>query len=62
MIYLIIFLILATALISWAWIQGIDFMKENYPNYNGEDFLNLDNEEKKDSKWDDNKIHTEGGF
>jgi hypothetical protein len=30
-------------------VNGIDNMKENYPDYKGEDFLD----------WDDNKTHTE---
>lgn len=44
MIYLIIFLILAISLLSWAWVKGIDHMKENHPDYKGEDFLNWDND------------------
>lgn len=32
------------------WVRGIHYMKEKYPDYKGEDFLN----------WDDNKTHTEG--
>lgn len=31
-------------------VNGIDNMKENHPDYKGEDFLN----------WDDDKNHTEG--
>ena len=30
-------------------VNGIDNMKENHPDYKGEDFLD----------WDDNKAHTE---
>jgi hypothetical protein len=41
-----------TALISWLWVRGIDNMKQNHPDYKGEDFLN----------WDDNKVHTEEKF
>jgi hypothetical protein len=41
-----------TALISWLWVRGIDNMKQNHPEYKGEDFLN----------WDDNKVHTEEKF
>jgi hypothetical protein len=26
--------------ISWRWVVGIDYMKENHPDYKGEDFLN----------------------
>jgi hypothetical protein len=31
-------------------VNGIDNMKENHPDYKGEDFLD----------WDDDKNHTEG--
>jgi hypothetical protein len=31
-------------------VNGIDNMKENHPDYKGEDFLD----------WDDDKSHTEG--
>ena len=35
--------------IAWLWVKGIDKMKNDHPDYKGEDFLD----------WDDNKIHTE---
>ena len=38
------------ALISWLWVRGIDNMKQNHPDYKGEDFLS----------WDDDKVTTEG--
>jgi hypothetical protein len=25
--------------ISWRWVVGIDYMKENHPDYTGDDFL-----------------------
>jgi hypothetical protein len=31
-------------LISWSWVRGIDHMKENHPEYKGDDFLNWGNE------------------
>ena len=46
----VLFCIVAIALLSWAWVKGIDYMKENHPDYKGEDFLN----------WDEDKSHTEG--
>ncbi len=36
--------------ISFLWVEGIDNMHKNHPDYKGEDFLN----------WDDDKNHTEG--
>lgn len=43
---------LLAAIVSFFWVRSIDNMKENYPDYKGEDFL----------EWDDNKTHTEGEF
>jgi hypothetical protein len=40
MVGLILFGITMVGLISWLWVKGIDYMKENYPNYEGEDFFN----------------------
>lgn len=30
------------AIISYFWVGNIDYMKENHPDYKGEDFLNWD--------------------
>lgn len=61
-VYLLMFFVVG--IISYLWVRGIDYMKDNHPDYEGEDFLNLGDEkkEKLNSQWDDNKIHTEGGF
>ena len=56
MVGLIITLIV-TLLISILWVKGLSDMKENHPNYKGEEFLNWD---RKNDDWDDNKNHTEG--
>jgi hypothetical protein len=32
------------AIISIFWVRGIDYMKENHPDYKGEDFLNWKND------------------
>ena len=37
--------IMAT-IISFFWVRGIDYMKENHPDYKGEDFLNWNDDEK----------------
>jgi hypothetical protein len=50
--FVITFLFLLLVLVSILWTRGIDHMKENHPEYKGEDFL----------EWDDNKSHTEGDF
>jgi len=43
-IYLIIFVV--SAIISYLWVQGIDKMKREHPDYKGEDFLNFEENEK----------------
>ena len=30
------------AIVAFFWVRGIDNMKENHPDYKGEDFLNGD--------------------
>jgi len=45
--YVIVFgiIFLVCGIISWFWVKGIDYMKENHPDYTGNDFLNWDNED-----------------
>lgn len=43
--FAIMFIIVA--IVSWRWVVGIDYMKENHPDYKGEDFLNWDDENDK---------------
>ena len=59
MVGLIIFIFILTFILSYAWVKGINNMKEKHPDYKGEDFLNWDG---KNDGWDDNKNHTEGEF
>ena len=62
-----LFMVIGTGLLSWAWVRGIDYMKENHPDYKGEDFLDCGEEDcvtkmaGRDG-WDDNNIHSEGNF
>jgi len=30
------------AMVTVVWVSGIDYMKDNHPDYKGEDFLNED--------------------
>ena len=43
-VYLLMFSVVA--IISYLWVRGIDNMKENHPDYKGEDFLNWDEDDK----------------
>lgn len=51
-----VLIFITIAIISWRWVEGIDYMKTNHPNYKGMDFLGEDEDE-----WD-NKSHTEEKF
>ena len=35
-------------IIGFFWVKGIDYMKENHPDYKGEDFLDFGDE---DTDW-----------
>lgn len=55
---------IVVAIISWRWVEGIDYMQKNHPDYKGEDFLNWGGEQApwETKEWDDNNAHTEGGI
>ena len=40
MVGLILFIIAIAASLAWLWAGGIDYMKENHPDYKGEDLFN----------------------
>ena len=42
-VYLIMFVI--TGIISYLWVRGISKMKDEHPNYKGDDFLKLEDDE-----------------
>ena len=44
MILFYLFLFLLFIIFAYLWVNGIDFMQENHPDYKGEDFLNWDSE------------------
>lgn len=50
MVGLVFTLIAAAAVISAValWVSGIDYMKENYPDYKGEDLFNEEEENEQD--------------
>ena len=39
-------MVAVVAIISYLWVRGIDYMKENHPDYKGDDFLDFDDEDK----------------
>jgi hypothetical protein len=62
MFVVIAVMVFFTALISWSWVRGIDYMKENHPDYKGDDFLSTSAGRDNWDDWDDDKTHTEGEF
>ena len=49
MLIVTILMVSFIALLAWAWVRGINNMKDNHPDYKGEDFLDWgDDEEDKD--------------
>ena len=66
MIAVFFFMFIFALVISIVWVNAIDNMHKNHPDYKGEDFLNWGEREIKNKPethdWDDNQVHTEGGF
>ena len=56
MVGLILGLIAGLILLSWKYVDDVDYMDKNHPDYKREEFLNWDRE---NDNWDDNKSHTE---
>jgi hypothetical protein len=52
----VMLIIITMVIVAWRWVEGIDYMKKNHPNYKGMDLFGEDEDE-----WD-NKSHTEGKF
>jgi hypothetical protein len=51
MILVTVLMVAFIALLTWAWVKGIDDMNENHPEYKGEDFLSI----KGDVPWEDDE-------
>ena len=67
MFVVIAVMVFFVALISWSWVRGIDYMKENHPDYKGEDFLDWGEDDVAKiagrdhwDDWDEDTVHTEG--
>lgn len=60
MLFVFLFIVAAVALLSWAWVRGIDYMKENHPDYKGDDFLSTSAGRDMWDDYDEDVIHTEG--
>jgi hypothetical protein len=42
--------VFVSAIIALFWVRGIDYMKENHPDYKGEDLFGLWDDEKNDKE------------
>lgn len=40
MVFIILVVVVLLMIVSYLWVKGIDYMKEKYPDYKGEDFFN----------------------
>jgi hypothetical protein len=59
MLVVTILMLALIILLAWAWVRGIDNMKDNHPDYKGDDFLNIKGDVPwKDDEWD-NSHHNE---
>ena len=61
-IVVFIVMIVFVGLISWSWVRGIDYMKENHPDYKGDDFLSTSAGRDLWDDYDEDTVHTEGEF
>ena len=43
-VFIVLFII--SGIISWRWVNGIDYMGKHHPKYKGDDFLNLGDDSK----------------
>ena len=50
--YFLVFLIMivVAGVISWRWVEGIDYMQKNHPDYKGEDLFGIWDDEKDDNE------------
>ena len=46
---------LAFSAVIILWVEGIDYMNKNHPDYKGDDLFGLDDDEINDSLWDKNR-------
>ena len=54
MIVIALVVLPALTYLCWMWIKGIHYMKENHPDYKGDDWLNWDNDSENEN--DKNQI------
>ncbi len=50
--YMVVFgiMIIIVGLISWRWVEGIDYMQKNHPDYTGDDLFGFDDNKKENDE------------
>jgi len=50
--YMVVFgiMIIIVGLISWRWVEGIDYMQKNHPDYTGDDLFGFDENKKENNE------------
>jgi len=50
--YMVVFgiMIIIVGLISWRWVEGIDYMHKNHPDYTGDDLFGFDDNKKENNE------------
>ena len=43
-------MIVIVGLISWRWVEGIDYMHKNHPDYKGDDLFGFDENKKENDE------------
>ena len=56
MIIVIISMVVAVGVISWRWVEGIDYMHKNHPDYKGDDLFGPFDEDDKNHVLQGNKV------
>ena len=56
MAIVIISMVLAVGFLSWRWVEGIDYMHKNHPDYKGDDLFGPFDEDDKDHVLQGNKV------
>jgi nitric oxide reductase large subunit len=62
LVVVFIVMIVFVGLISWGYGRWIDYMKENHPDYKGDDFLSTSAGRDLWDEYDEDTVHTEGEF
>jgi hypothetical protein len=46
----VILIFITIAIVAWRWVEGIDYMKKNHPDYKGLDLLDEEEDDESHTK------------